>query len=142
MKLRAWCGRKWTKHGLHFDMRPSPPDASLRADPERVRQILLNLLTNAINSHRPAARYRCGSKRRIRPYRSTSVIQASGIPREKQESIFEPFVQLERSTQRGRAGVGLGLAISRDLAGAMEGTLTVESEVARGSTFRLSLPRG
>ena len=64
-----------------------------------------------------------------------------GIPKDKLESIFEPFVQLERHHSHGRAGAGLGLAISRDLARAMNGELRVESEMGQGSTFTVSLPR-
>jgi signal transduction histidine kinase len=64
-----------------------------------------------------------------------------GIPPDKLEQIFEPFVQLDRGQSPMNAGTGLGLAISRDLARSMGGELAVESEVDRGSTFILSLPR-
>jgi len=64
-----------------------------------------------------------------------------GVPPDKLDTIFEPFVQLDRHQLHGRAGAGLGLAISRDLARAMSGELSVESEVGQGSTFTLSLPR-
>jgi signal transduction histidine kinase len=64
-----------------------------------------------------------------------------GVPQEKLESIFEPFVQLGRSLSSPHEGMGLGLAISRDLARAMGGDLTVSSVVGRGSTFTLTLPR-
>ena len=64
-----------------------------------------------------------------------------GIPGDKLESIFEPFVQLDRARWKGIAGTGLGLAISRDLARAMNGDLTARSEVGAGSTFILTVPR-
>ena len=63
-----------------------------------------------------------------------------GIPPEKQEQIFEAFTQVERRAQDSREGVGLGLAISRDLARAMGGRLTVDSQVGVGSTFSLRVP--
>jgi signal transduction histidine kinase len=63
-----------------------------------------------------------------------------GIPADKQEVIFEPFVQV-RSGSLSREGTGLGLAISRDLARGMGGDLSVRSEVGRGSTFTISLPQ-
>jgi len=64
-----------------------------------------------------------------------------GIPAAKIELIFEPFVQAERALRPSDQGVGLGLAISRRLARAMGGDLRVVSEVGKGSTFTLTLPR-
>jgi signal transduction histidine kinase len=63
-----------------------------------------------------------------------------GIAAEERDRIFEPFVQVDReSTQASQRGVGLGLAISRDLTRGMGGDLTVESEEGRGSTFIVTL---
>ena len=64
-----------------------------------------------------------------------------GIAPEKLASIFEPFVQVDRRYKREQEGIGLGLAISRELARAMDGDLTVESREGEGSTFVLRLPR-
>jgi signal transduction histidine kinase len=64
-----------------------------------------------------------------------------GIPGEKLGAIFEPFVQLENGRRDRQGGVGLGLAISRDLARGMKGDLTVESTLGAGSRFTLTLPR-
>ncbi len=64
-----------------------------------------------------------------------------GIAPEQQERIVEPFVQVDARLTRTQEGVGLGLAISRDLARGMGGDLTVESRPGVGSTFTLSLPR-
>jgi signal transduction histidine kinase len=63
-----------------------------------------------------------------------------GIPADKLAAIFDPFVQVDSYFTRTREGVGLGLAISRDLARKMGGELSVESTVGVGSTFTLSLP--
>jgi signal transduction histidine kinase len=65
----------------------------------------------------------------------------SGIPPEQLEAIFEPFVQVGRTLITNREGTGLGLAISRDLARAMGGDVSVESEIDVGSAFKLMLPR-
>ena len=64
-----------------------------------------------------------------------------GIPPEKLDRIFDAFVQVDRRLNQPVQGVGLGLAISQDLAQAMGGNVTVESVVGEGSTFTLSLPR-
>jgi signal transduction histidine kinase len=65
-----------------------------------------------------------------------------GIPPDKLETIFEPFVQLARGQTVGVVGTGLGLSISRDLARAMGAELSAVSKIDEGSTFTLSLPRG
>jgi signal transduction histidine kinase len=64
-----------------------------------------------------------------------------GIPSEKFEQIFAPFVRVDTGYSRATEGTGLGLAISRDLARTMAGDLTVESTLGEGSTFTLRLPR-
>jgi len=64
-----------------------------------------------------------------------------GIAAEKLETIFEPFVQLKEGLSDREGGIGLGLSISRDLARAMKGDLTVESTEGKGTRFTLSLPR-
>jgi len=64
-----------------------------------------------------------------------------GIPADKLEHIFEPFVQLDRGQTAGVVGTGLGLSISRDLARAMGAELAAKSTLDKGSTFTLSLPR-
>jgi signal transduction histidine kinase len=63
-----------------------------------------------------------------------------GIPEEKLELIFDPFVQVDSNFTRTREGVGLGLAISRDLARGMGGDLTAESVFGEGTTMVLTLP--
>jgi signal transduction histidine kinase len=111
------------------------------ADPERVQQILLNLLSNAskFTPHRGRISVECGATPTSMRIRVTDT--GVGIPSDKLETIFEPFVQLERGQTSEMAGTGLGLAISRDLARAMGGDLTVESIPNEGSTFELTLPR-
>ena len=64
-----------------------------------------------------------------------------GVPEDKLEAIFEPFVQIGRDFSSAQSGTGLGLAISRDLAHRMNGELTVESTAGSGSVFSLTLPR-
>ncbi|MBA3646831.1 MAG: HAMP domain-containing histidine kinase, partial [Gemmatimonadaceae bacterium] len=118
-------------------------DASIvaRADSERVTQILVNLLSNAIKFTAAGGRIRA----EFGATADTAVLHISdtgiGIDADKLEAIFEPFVQLKEGLADRADGVGLGLAISRDLARAMNGDLTVTSNGGRGSRFTLSLPR-
>lgn len=110
-------------------------------DRARVDQILLNLLSNAIRHTGPGGHITVVCS--VSDDRATMAVTdtGAGIPEEKQESIFEPFVQLGRSLSSSHEGMGLGLSISRDLARAMNGDLTVSSKVGKGSTFTLTLPR-
>ena len=73
---------------------------------------------------------------RLRPF------PLRGIPSDKLSAIFDPFVQVNKQFTRDHEGVGLGLSISRDLARAMRGDLTVESTLGEGSRFTVALPRG
>ena len=126
---------------LTFHAWPCDPGMMLHADPERVRQVLLNLLTNAIKFTPTGGAIDVFCE--VDPVCVMMRVKDTGIgvPPDKLDTIFEPFVQLDRHQLHGRAGAGLGLAISRDLARAMSGELSVESEVGQGSTFTLSLPR-
>lgn len=116
--------------------------AVVMADEEKLRQVILNLLTNAIKFTPPGGRttVRCACDD---AHVSIEVSDTGrGIPDEKLATIFEPFVQVDQHLNReGQPGVGLGLAISRQLARRMGGELTVESRVGQGSTFRLRFPR-
>jgi signal transduction histidine kinase len=70
------------------------------------------------------------------------LIDERSVRREKVEQVFEPFVQVHRTLSDPTGGVGLGLAISREFTRAMDGRLTLESTVGKGSTFTVSLPLG
>ena len=110
-------------------------------DPERLQQILVNLLSNAVKftPENGSIRVECDATPDSMMVRVTD--SGIGIPPDKLESVFEPFVQLTRGQTGSMAGTGLGLAISRDLARAMGGELRAESDINVGSTFILSLPR-
>jgi signal transduction histidine kinase len=120
---------------------PGEKDVTAWADADRVRQILLNLIMNAVK-YTPAGGTVTVSCAAVD---DTVVAQVAdtgpGIEVKQLDSIFEPFVQLAAGLKDQRGGVGLGLPISRDLARAMKGDVTVESTVGGGSRFTLSLPR-
>ncbi|HEX8431494.1 MAG TPA: ATP-binding protein [Longimicrobium sp.] len=117
-------------------------DPSLRvlADDERVRQILLNLVGNAIKFTQPGGWVRLWCERVGKRVHIRVGDNGPGIAREKQATVFDPFIQVDRRLSNPRDGVGLGLAISRDLARAMGGDLSVASVPGEGSTFTLRLP--
>lgn len=121
---------------------PAPRDVTVYADPDKLRQILVNLLANAIKFSPEETRIEVlhrfvGSRIEIR-VSDTGI----GIAPEYLEQIFQPFVQVDKDLTRVHGGTGLGLAISRELAVRMGGSLSVQSELGRGSTFILTLSRG
>jgi signal transduction histidine kinase/PAS domain-containing protein len=126
---------------LEFACDASPANVVVRADAEKVRQVLLNLLANAVKFTPPGGRVQvtCDYDDDCVYIRVTDT--GIGIPADRRGAIFEPFVQLHRTLAQPAEGTGLGLAISRDLARGMGGELSVESEPGRGSTFTLMLDR-
>jgi signal transduction histidine kinase len=115
---------------------------SVYADPDKLLQVLVNLLANAVK-FTPAG----GTiEVTVHPGGPRVEIRVSdngiGVAPADLERIFEPFVQLDDRLARGAEGTGLGLAISRELAIAMGGSLSVESEQGQGSTFTVTLSRG
>jgi signal transduction histidine kinase len=119
-----------------------PPEAGVTAwtDREKLEQILLNLISNAIKFTTAGhVELRCATL--AHEIRITVADTGPGIPPELQQSIFEPFVRGERALTRTAEGTGLGLAISRQLARAMGSDIDVQSGVGAGSVFTLALPR-
>jgi PAS domain S-box-containing protein len=126
---------------LEYHCRLDGDPAVARADPDKVQQILINLLSNAIKFTQPGGRigidYDSNHDDVMIHVRDTGL----GVSADKLESMFEPFVQLDRRLTSSHEGTGLGLAISRDLARGMGGELAAESTPGAGSCFTLTLPR-
>ena len=116
-------------------------DCTVLADEEKTLQILLNLLSNAIKFTAS------GGSISVHCATHGDIVQidvkdtGEGIPEDRLEAIFDPFVQVNMSYTRTREGTGLGLSIARDLARAMGGQIRVQSKLGEGSTFQLTLPR-
>ncbi|HEX6913335.1 MAG TPA: ATP-binding protein [Longimicrobium sp.] len=111
-------------------------------DPERIRQILLNLLTNALKFTPAGGRIALSVDGEDERLHVRVHDTGRGIAPEKMSYIFDPFVQIDRHrTNESQQGVGLGLAISRNLAVAMGGELSAASVPGDGSTFTLTLLR-
>jgi signal transduction histidine kinase len=134
-------GPQMRTNGLHYRHDGCNVPLVVCADEEKLRQILLNLLSNAV---------------KFTPMGGTVSVDCFeddthgyiavsdtgiGIPANKLDRIFEPFMQVDRTLSTVHEGVGLGLAISRDLAHGMGGDITAQSCVDQGTTFILSLPK-
>ena len=128
---------------LTLEYLPSGRSLTVSADREKLRQIVLNLLSNAIRYTPPGGRIRL-SAMAVGTSKVEIAIEDTGpgIPEARREQVFEPFVQLDRSLTQPQEGLGLGLAISRDLARGMDGDLRLASNSSGGATFILVLPRG
>jgi signal transduction histidine kinase len=146
--LEALVGPQLAAAGLAYDhdgCGPETPERPhvARADAEKVRQVLLNLLTNAVKFTAPGGRVAlaCEHDAAAGVVRVRVSDTGRGIAPDQHARVFEPFVQVDRQQRHAsQQGVGLGLAISRNLARGMGGDLTVESTPGAGSTFTLTLP--
>ena len=130
-----------TAKGIAVRVVCDDPDLFALADPDRLRQILVNLLTNAVKFtlEGGSIHVRCDADdAQVRICVSDTGI---GIPAAKQQEVFDPFVQVDRGAGQLSEGIGLGLAISRSLARAMRGDVTLRSEPGKGSTFEVTLSR-
>jgi CheY-like chemotaxis protein/nitrogen-specific signal transduction histidine kinase len=140
--------------GLNYsiDLSSDAP-ASVVTDPQRLRQVLKNLLTNAFKfTEQGEVRVHIGEATGGWSRATTSLVEAPGviafsvsdtgigIDPEHQERIFEPFSQVDGSTARIYGGTGLGLSISRDLVTLLGGEITISSALDRGTTFSVYLP--
>jgi signal transduction histidine kinase/ActR/RegA family two-component response regulator len=129
---------------LQIDIAANVP-TQLRADPTRIRQVLLNLVGNALKfTHQGhvAVRARADALSGEGPFMLDLAVEDTGIgiAPEQQARVFEAFTQADTSTTRRYGGTGLGLTICSRLAELMGGTIGLESEFGKGSTFRLRLP--
>jgi signal transduction histidine kinase len=130
-----------TARKLRIDVRRPSPDLKIETDPGKLRQILINLLTNAVKftdeGTVSVSAEQDGDG--MVAFRVTDT--GIGIAAEHQDQIFESFWQVQQTTTRRVGGAGLGLNVARQLARLLGGELTVESVVGKGSTFTLRLPK-
>ncbi|HEX6641703.1 MAG TPA: ATP-binding protein, partial [Thermoanaerobaculia bacterium] len=128
------------KRGLELVNACDDEKVTVRADQDRTQQVLINLIGNAIKFTEQGGIVTVECERESDFARVRVTDTGRGIAPEDLESIFDPFVQVRSNRADAPQGVGLGLAISRDLAQAMGGDLTVESRLGVGSVFTLHLP--
>jgi signal transduction histidine kinase len=127
--------------GLTFSFTSNAPDLFARASALKLRQIVLNLLSNAVKFTAEGGHVSvtCDAGEQAGTVTVRVADSGTGIASDHLEKVFEPFVQVGGPVSSDE-GVGLGLSISRDLARAMGGDLTVQSVLGQGSTFMLTLP--
>ena len=125
--------------GIELDIQMAEPSLIIETDALKLRQILLNLLGNAIKFTEQGSItvdvHTVGNELVCR-----IIDTGPGVPARSRNVIFEPFVQADQSSTRAKGGTGLGLALSRSLAELLGGSLVLESTSAQGSVFTLKLP--
>jgi two-component system sensor histidine kinase ResE len=126
--------------GLRFELDLPVDLPRAHADPDRVHQVLRNLLSNAQKftpaNGRVCLRVRVQGRQVITEVQDDGI----GIPLEAQERIFERFFQVDGTRTRNYGGTGLGLAIVKGLVEAMKGRIEVESQPGQGALFRVTMP--
>jgi PAS domain S-box-containing protein len=126
---------------LMLDSDAADQDLVVAIDPDRIRQILLNLVSNAVKFTKAGAvtlriRYDYGDE----TLRVEVIDTGAGIPEDKQHSLFKRFSQIDGSLTRSQSGTGLGLAICKGLVEAMGGRIGMDSEIGHGSRFWFEIP--
>jgi signal transduction histidine kinase len=139
MRVRA------TGKGLELELElPTPIPETIHSDPTRIRQILINLVGNAIKfTEEGGVTLSVGLEDRDEPHLRVDVIDTGiGIERSLYDRVFEAFTQADASTTRRFGGTGLGLTISKRLASALGGSLEAQPRDGGGSCFTLRVPTG
>jgi two-component system phosphate regulon sensor histidine kinase PhoR len=118
------------------------PDLLAQADPDRLRQVLSNLIDNAVKFGRQGGNVTISSRVLDEHWLELGVQDdGPGIPPEAKARIFERFYRVDKARSREQGGTGLGLAIVKHVVQAHGGDVRVESELGRGTTFYFTLPR-
>jgi signal transduction histidine kinase len=127
------------RKGLTLDIEPCDPSLAVNADGDKLRQVLLNLVTNSVKFTNPPGSVQMSARHEgSRVYLCVSDT-GIGIPPDHIPSVFNPFFQVEQGATRRYPGVGLGLSIVRELVTAMGGDVSIESEVGRGTRVIIGL---
>lgn len=131
---------------LYFSIDPSAPQL-LKGDPTRLRQILINLIGNAVKfTQKGEIALKVQAMKQLSENEISFLFKVSdtgiGIPKSRQHFIFEPFTQGDKTVAREYGGTGLGLTISKGYVRAMGGEMWVESQAGKGSDFSFSVPLG
>lgn len=125
--------------GLITDLDPSMPSIVI-GDAQRIQQIMVNLTNNAVKFSEKGSVHIKVSPYEKNKWRIQTIDTGKGIPDDALDYIFESFRQVEGASTRQHGGVGLGLSIVKQLVELMNGEITVETEVGKGSIFTVTLP--
>jgi len=141
-RVQSILERKAANAEIPFEVDLEPGLPLVYCDPEKIGRVLINLVVNAVKFSSPGSPVRVSA--RLQPGGAEVLLGVTdhgpGIAREHLEAIFERFNQIDGNVRRSTKGFGLGLNIVRELVGLNFGSVTVESELGRGSTFSFTIP--
>jgi PAS domain S-box-containing protein len=126
--------------GLEFEINEAAKEITLKTDAVKLRQVLLNLISNAVK-YTDEGRVSVATQARDGVVEFLVSDTGVGVSEEHIEKIFEPFWQVEQTTTRRAGGTGLGLAVTRQFVEMLGGKIEVDSTLGEGSTFKVSIPR-
>ncbi|MEL6354198.1 MAG: ATP-binding protein [Cyanobacteria bacterium J06627_28] len=134
-----------TQKSLQLEVEIQLSESTIINDPIRLRQILVNLLSNAIKFTDQGRVHVHVIDEHVDSAEDRQIVLAvsdtgCGMSHEHQQHIFDPFHQADQKVSRKHAGTGLGLAITHSLVNMMNGSISLESEMEKGTTFRVQLP--
>jgi heavy metal sensor kinase len=126
--------------GLGIAVAAKLAPATVRGDPDRLAQVVTNLVTNAVRYNRPGGQVHVRLAMEIADAVLTVEDTGCGIPKADRRHIFERVYRVDKARSRASGGTGLGLAIGQSIVEAHGGAITFTSEVDRGTTFEVRLP--
>jgi two-component system phosphate regulon sensor histidine kinase PhoR len=132
--------KKLNKKSIRFSFELDKPDLTLHADKLRIRQLLINLMDNAVKFTQDHGAITLTAKKEAREIIISVNDTGIGIPFIEQERIFERFYQVDKARTIDSEGTGLGLSIVKHIAESHNGTVFVESQLGKGSTFTVHIP--
>ncbi len=130
-----------TRKNLTFEIQPCDPSFSVHADPDKLRQVLVNLVSNAAKFTDAPGTVQIGADADADRIRMCVSDTGIGIPSHHLPDVFNPFFQVDQGATRRYAGVGLGLSIVREIVLAMQGDVSIDSTVGKGTRVYIALPR-
>jgi CheY-like chemotaxis protein len=133
---QAYAAEQDTDLKLH----PVPPEAVVLADPDRLMQVITNLVSNASKFSPAGESVRISVKALDRRWRVSVADKGSGIPEEFRKRMFEKFAQADSSDTRAKGGTGLGLSIVREIMTRLGGAISFDTSAGSGSTFHVDIP--
>ncbi|HEU5488809.1 MAG TPA: HAMP domain-containing sensor histidine kinase, partial [Candidatus Nitrosotalea sp.] len=112
----------------------------IKSDPDRLNQVFANLIKNAVDFVPENGKIEINATRKNGDVLFYVKDNGKGIPKEKQDGLFKKFYQIDTSMKRSHGGTGLGLVICKGITEALGGTIWLESEVGKGTTFYFQIP--